>query len=100
MTVAGGVLEIFCVLHGVWPGDEASKDARYQRVRAEAIGIVVLVFGLACGEDSGYVRGLFVIDPEAAHGVVHARKNLHRRFARIVADKLLVDFEDALDRKS
>src|SRR5713101_4444290 len=56
---------------------------------------MVLVLGLARSEDAGDVRGLFVIHPEAAHGVVHAGKNLHRRFARIVPDKLLVDFEDA-----
>src|SRR5713226_595109 len=56
---------------------------------------MVLVFGLARSEDAGDIRGLFVIDPEAAHGVVHAGENLHGRVARIVADKLLVDFEDA-----
>src|SRR5712692_1019088 len=56
---------------------------------------MVLVFGLARSEDAGDIRGLFVIDPKAAHGVVHAGENLHGRVARIVADKLLVDFEDA-----
>src|ERR1019366_2084340 len=57
---------------------------------------MVLVFGLASGEDAGDVGGLLLIHPQAAHGVVHAGENLHGHVARIVADKLLVDFEDAL----
>src|SRR6266446_1609307 len=95
MTVAGGVLQILRVLHCVRAGDEASKDARHQRVRAEPIRAVILIFGFSCGEDAGDVRRLFVIHPEAAHGVVHAGEDLHRCVARIVADELLVNFEDA-----
>ena len=95
MSVAGRGLQTLRVLHGIRAGDEASKDARHQRVRAQAVGAVVLVFALAGGVDAGDVRGLLVIDPEAAHGVVHARENLHGRDARIDADKLLVDFENA-----
>ena len=97
VSVAGRGLQILRVLHGVRAGDESSVDARHQRIRAQPVGAVVLVFGLAGGEDAGDVRGLFVIDPEAAHGVVHAGENLHGHVARIVADKLLVDFEDAFE---
>src|SRR5262249_40050838 len=43
------------------------------------------------------VGGLFVIHPEAAHGVMHAGENLHRRYARIVADKFLVDFQNSFE---
>src|SRR6266446_4836508 len=75
MTVAGGVLQILRVLHCVRAGDEASKDARHQRVRAEPIRAVILIFGFSCGEDAG--------------------EDLHRCVVRIVADELLVDFEDA-----
>jgi len=56
---------------------------------------MVLVFRLARRENSGDIGGLFVIHPHSAHGVVHAGENLHGRDARIVADKLLVNFEDA-----
>src|SRR5450631_122197 len=95
VAVAGRSLQTFRVLYGIRPGDKASINARYQRVRAQPVSAMVLVFSLARREDSGDVRRLFVIDPEAAHGVVHAGENLHGRDARIVADKLLVDFEDA-----
>src|SRR5450631_1819110 len=93
--IAGRSLQTFRVLYGIRPGDKASINARYQRVRAQPVSAMVLVFSLARRENSGDVRRLFVIDPEAAHGVVHAGENLHGRDARIVADKLLVDFEDA-----
>ena len=92
MSVAGRGLQILRVLHGVRAGDEASVDARHQRVRAQPVGAMILVFGLASGENAGDVGGLLVIDPQAAHGVVHAGENLHGHVARIVADKLLVNF--------
>src|SRR5207237_10674744 len=40
-------------------------------------------------------RCLFEVNPETAHGVVHAGKNLHGNFAGIVAHKLLVDLQNA-----
>ena len=55
------------------------------------------VVGLACGEDAGDVGLLVEVDPEAAHGVVHAGEDLHGDFAGVVADELLVDFEDAFE---
>jgi len=58
---------------------------------------MVLIFGLASGKDAGNVRLLLVIDPQSTHGVVHAGENLHRRVARIVAHKLLVDFQDTFE---
>ncbi len=59
---------------------------------------MVLVFGFSRGVDAGDVRRLVEVDPEAAHGVVHAGEDLHGRdFAGIVADELLVDFENAFE---
>ena len=58
---------------------------------------MVLVLALAGGKDAGNVGHLVEVDPEAAHGVVHAGEDLHRHFARIVADKLLVDFQNAFE---
>src|SRR5208337_2396193 len=95
VSIAGRGLQILRVLHGARASDESAEDARYQRVRTQPVGAVILVFTLASGVDSRDVGGLLVIDPETAHGVVHARENLHGNFARIVADKLLVDFQDA-----
>ena len=51
----------------------------------------------AGGEEAGDVGHLVEVDPEAAHGVVHAGEDLHGHFARIVADELLVDFENAFE---
>ena len=55
------------------------------------------VVALAGGEDAGDVGQLVEVDPEAAHGVVHAGEDLHGNFARVVADELLVDFENAFE---
>ena len=84
-------------------------DAREQRVGAEAVGAVVLVVDLADGveardvgrvvarraHDERAVGGALVVDPEAAHRVVHGREDPHRVLVRVVADELLVDLEDA-----
>ena len=56
---------------------------------------MVLIFALARREDARNVGRLLEIDPQPAHGVMHARENLHRRVARVIAHKLLVDFENA-----
>ena len=92
---AAGRLFAYCSAFG--PGDESAEDATDQRIRAQAIGAVVLVLALAGGKDAGNVGHLVEVDPEAAHGVVHAGEDLHGHFARIVADKLLVDFENAFE---
>jgi len=83
------------VVKRIGPSAEAAKDATDQRVRAQAIGAVVLVLALAGGKDAGDVSHLIKVHPQAAHGVMHARKNLHGHVAGIVADKFLVDFENA-----
>ncbi|MCU1226923.1 MAG: hypothetical protein JWQ42_5016 [Edaphobacter sp.] len=85
------------VLHGLRAGDEASVDAGEQGVGTEAVGTVDGVVGLAGGEDSGDVGLLVEVDPEAAHGVVHAGEDLHGDLARVVAYELLVDLEDAFE---
>ena len=83
------------VLHCAGTGDESSVDARHERVRAQAVGAVNGVVGLAAGVKSFDVGLLVEVNPQAAHGVVHARKDLHGHVAGIVAHELLVDFEDA-----
>src|SRR5688500_18705629 len=55
------------------------------------------VIALAGCEDTLQIGGLFEVDPESAHGVVHSGKNLHRDFVRIVADELLVDLKNAFE---
>src|SRR5215470_19849962 len=57
---------------------------------------MVLVLALAGGEETGDAGLLLVVDPEAAHRVVHAGEDLHRHARRVVADELLVDLDDAL----
>ncbi len=49
------------------------------------------------GVDAGDVGPLGEIHPEAAHGVVHAGKDLHGNIAGIVADELFVNFQDAFE---
>ncbi len=58
---------------------------------------MVLIFALAGGKDAGDVGHLVEVDPQAAHGVVHAGEDLHGHIARVVADELLVDFENAFE---
>jgi hypothetical protein len=96
-AVAFGAGRDFGVGDGVRAGDEAAVDAGEERVGAEAVGAVDGVVGLAGGVDAGDVGLLVEVDPEAAHGVVHAGEDLHGDFAGVVADELLVDFEDAFE---
>src|SRR5215813_13192267 len=90
-----GLHTVLRVSDGLWPSNESAKNTGNQRVRAQPVGAVISVFTLTGGEDPFYIGRLFVIHPEAAHGVVHAGKDLHRHFTRIVADKLFVDFQNA-----
>src|SRR5215469_945764 len=78
-------------------GGESAVDAGDQRVCAEAICAVVLVLALTGGEEAGDVGHLVEVDPEAAHGVVHAGEDLHGVVVRVDADEFLVDFEDAAE---
>ncbi len=80
---------------GVGAGEKASVNAGEEGVGAEAVGPVDGVVGLAGGEDAGDVGVLVEVDPEAAHGVVHAGEDLHGDVAWIIADELLIDFEYA-----
>ncbi len=89
--------EGFGVGHGLRAGYEASVDAGEEGVGSEAVGAVDGVVGFACGIYAGNVRLLVEVYPEAAHGVVHAGEDLHGDFAGVVADELLVDFEDAFE---
>ena len=90
---------------------EAGEDAGEQRVRAEAVGAVVLVVALAdgvqagdvglmvarrAGDESAFGRA-FVVGPQSAHRVVDGGEDLHRLVARVDALEFLVDAEDAAE---
>ena len=85
------------VLDRVRPSHEPAVNARHQRIRAQAVGAVVLILTLARGVKALDVGALLKVHPQAAHGVVHAGEDLHGRVTGIVADELLVDFENALE---
>ena len=58
---------------------------------------MILVLAFAGGKHARNRRHLVEVDPQSAHGVVHAGEDLHRGLARIIADKLLVDLQDAFE---
>src|ERR1019366_3879046 len=89
-AVAFGGGQALCVCEGDGTGSESAKDATNERVGAEAIGAVVLIFTFTGRKDAGNICHLIEVNPEAAHGVVHAGEDLHGDVARVVADKLLV----------
>ena len=91
-------------------GEFAAGQARKQRVGAQAVRTVVLVVCFPGGIQArdarhlvaraiqvqrGAVGALFVVHPQAAHGVVHGRVNAHRLRHRVFAHKLLVDLQYA-----
>jgi len=81
---------------GVGTGEEATADAGEEGVCAEAVGPVDGEVGLAGGEDAGTLV-CWLKSTRAAHGVVHSGEYLHGDVAWIVADELLVDFENAFE---
>src|SRR6266851_7846676 len=89
--------EALRVLHGLRAGYEASIDAGEQGVGSEAVGAMNRIIRFSGSKDSGDVGLLVEVDPETAHGVVHAGEDLHGDFAGVVADELLVDLEDAFE---
>ena len=94
MPVARSSLLVACIAYCVRSSDESAENARGQRIRAQPIRAVILILALACGENSRNVGRLVEVHPQAAHGVMHARENLHWRGARIVAHKLLINFQN------
>ncbi|MNI28010.1 hypothetical protein D3C73_817710 [compost metagenome] len=56
---------------------------------------MILVFTFPCREQSGDIRHLVIIDPHAAHGVMHSREDFHRNFAGIIAHEFFIDFDNA-----
>src|SRR6476660_3458419 len=97
ISVAGCGLEVAGVVHRRGPGNEASEYAREEGIGAQAVGSVILVLALARGVNTGNASSLIEVHPHAAHGVVHAGKNLHGRVARVVAYELLVNFQNAFE---
>ena len=76
---------------------EAAEDAADQRIRAQTVGAVILILALAGGKDAGNVGHLIEIHPQAAHGVMHSGEDLHGHVARVVADELFVDLQNAFE---
>src|SRR5262249_26055898 len=56
---------------------------------------VILILTLTRSKNSRDIGALVEVNPHAAHGVVHARENLHWRIAWIVTNELLVNLENA-----
>src|SRR5580692_12122152 len=52
MSVARRRLQTARILHRGRSGEESAKDARDQRIRAQAVCAVILVFAFACGINS------------------------------------------------
>ena len=69
---------IVAFANGVQPGD-----------------VGLLVPGRALNEAAG--AAFFIVDPEAAHGIMHGRENFHRHDPRIDALELLVDLQNAAE---
>ena len=81
--VEGAVGEV--VADGVGEHEVAVGQALHQRRGAEAVGAVVGEVGLAGDEQAGD-RGLqVVVDPQAAHHVVHGRVDPHRDLVGVLA---------------
>src|SRR5579863_7375068 len=97
MSVTGRRLQIAGILHRRWSGDESTEDARDQRIRAQAVGSVILIFALTCRINSRNIGCLIEIDPQPTHGVVHAGENFHGDLARVIAYKLLINLENAFE---
>src|SRR5581483_9736360 len=76
-------------------GHKSAVDTGDQRVCAQAVGAMNAEVALAAGEDAFDAGGLVAIHPKAAHGVMHARKDLHGHVARIIAHKFLVNLQNA-----
>ena len=92
--------------------EEPIEDAREQRIRTESIRAVILVVRLTEGVetfDVGHHRVGRTVDhalairlgaiggPQAAHRIMDAWEDLHRKFCRIVTDELTVDLDDAAE---
>src|SRR4029077_4459633 len=67
-------------------------------IRRRAIRPLRLIPAFAGRIDTGNVGGLiFVVDPQAAHRVVHGGEDFHGLFARVYAYELFVNFENAFE---
>src|SRR5208337_1414964 len=85
------------VIDGVGASDESAVDTRHQRICTQPVRTVDGIVTLTASVQAFDVSALVEVNPEAAHGVVHAREDLYGDVARIVADKLLVNLEDAFE---
>src|SRR5262245_38292991 len=52
------------------------------------------VVAFSRSQQTGNIRSLIVINPQAAHRIMYTRKNPHRHMTRVVANKHLVDLEN------
>ncbi|CDN41770.1 hypothetical protein BN871_AL_00170 [Paenibacillus sp. P22] len=92
-----GLFKSFDIFHSLRSRHHPAENGGQQGVRAETVRSMVLVLAFAAGEQARDVGHLVVVDPHAAHRIVDRREDLHRQLARIVADELLVDLDDAAE---
>ena len=82
------------VLNRVGEHEISVGQALHQRRGTEAIGSVVGEVGLADGEESRNAGHQFVVNPNAAHGVMERGEDHHRRLVGILVDDLLIHLEE------
>ncbi|MNJ40953.1 hypothetical protein D3C77_358580 [compost metagenome] len=79
------------------PGDHAAVNRRDQRVGSKPVRPMILILALTRSKQSRDIRHLVVVDPHAAHGVMHCREYFHRNFTRVVPHKLLINLNNSAE---
>ncbi len=82
------------VLEGVGKNEIAVGQALHEGAGTETVGTVVAEVGLTRCEEAGDGGLQLVVDPEAAHGVVHGGVDHHRVLVGVHVDNLLVHLEE------
>ena len=79
---------------GVRKDEVAVGQALHEGAGSQAVGTLVGEVGFAGDEQARDVGHQVVIDPEAAHRVVHGRVDSHRHLVGILAGDPLIDLEE------
>ena len=82
------------VLHGVGEHEVSVGETLHQSGSAEAVGAVVGEVTFADSEEAGDGCLEFVVNPDAAHGVVRSGENHHGSFVGVVVRNHLVHVEE------
>ena len=84
------------VANGVRQHEVAVGQTLHQRRGAEAVGAVVGEVGLTGDEQAGDRRHQVVVDPDAAHDVVHGGVDAHRHLVGVLTRDPLVHVEEVV----